>query len=102
MRYDTEEHISVHRYESQCSVYWPRGQRSVFAQSLLRHGRKLDHALGSEAIVDARARTGAGPGGGYRGEGAICDSLVGSWAMAEYEGMVVRDDGNGAMGIVAD
>lgn len=99
---DTKEDISVHGYKTQGPIYRPRGQRTVFAQSLLRHGRKLDHALGSEAIVGARARAGAGTGGGDRGERTISDGLVGGGAVAEDEGMVVGDDGNGAVGVVAD
>lgn len=98
----TKENISVHRYKPQRSIYWSRCQRSVFAQELLGRRYEFDHAFRGKAVAGTGAGSGSWSGGVDGCKGAIVDGFVGSRTMTKDEGVVVGDDGNGSMGIVAD
>lgn len=102
MSNDAEEDIPVHRYKAQCSIDRSGGQGTVFAEKLLGGRYEFDHALGGKAVASARAGSSSWTGGGDGRKGAIGDGFAGGRAMAEDEGVVARNYGNGSMGEIAD
>ena len=98
MGYDAQKDVLADGNEAQRAVDGARRQGAELGQQVLRERRELDHALGHGALAGG----GAGPGRGDGSQGTIEDGLVGSGAMAEYQGMGGCRDGNCPMGIITD